>query len=205
MRQVRLNTFETNSSSSHSFVITDFEGRYSQEELMNHVYLSKDGKVIMWESKLEFGRSPFDFLNTFESKTRYAIASSNGRLVPQIIEVWKKYVPGFSHFEFDEKCRVWDEEKQEYVEPDDDNPVYEYGYTDDSMIEGWLQNYNVSVEDFLTMKRYIVVCDGDEYRTWDKVRDSGLMDTSHIILDSYAEYEEALCKAFEVGRKNENY
>ena len=205
MRQVRLNTFETNSSSSHSFVITDFEGRYSQEELMNHVYLSKDGKVIMRESRLEFGRSPFDFLNTFESKTRYAIASSNGRLVPQIIEVWKKYVPGFSHFEFDEKCRVWDEEKQEYVEPDDDNPVYEYGYTDDSMIEEWLQNYNVSVEDFLTMRKYCVIVDGDETRTWYKIVCSGLIDTSHIILDSYAEYEEALCKAFEVGRKNENY
>lgn len=189
MRQVRLNTFETNSSSSHSFVITDFEGRYSQEELMNHVYLSKDGKVIMWESNLEFGRSPFDFLNTFESKTRYAIASSNGRLVPQIVEVWKKYVPGFSHFEFDEKYRVWDEEKHEYVETDDDNPVYEYGYTDDSMIEAWLKKYNVSVEDFLTMKRYVVVCDGDEYNTWDKVRNSGLMDTSHIIHDSYAEQE----------------
>lgn len=178
MKQVRLNTFETNSSSSHSFVITDFEGRYSQEEIMNHVYLSKDGKVIMWESKLEFGRSPFDFLNTFESKTRYAIASSNGRLVPQIVEVWKKYIPGFSHFEFDEKYCVCGEEENE-----------EYGYTDDSMIEGWLQNYNVSVEDFLTMKRYIVVCDGDEYKTWDKVRDSGLMDTSHIIHDSYAEQE----------------
>lgn len=189
MRQVRLNTFETNSSSSHSFVITDFEGRYSQEELMNHVYLGNDGKVIMWESRLEFGRSPFDFLNTFESKTRYAIASSNGRLVPQIIEVWKKYVPGFSHFEFDEKCRVWDEEKQEYVEPDDDNPVYEYGYTDDSMIEGWLKKYNVSVEDFLTMKRYIIVVDGDEYLIKDKIFNSGLMDTSHIIHDSYAEQE----------------
>lgn len=189
MKQVRLNTFETNSSSSHSFVITDFEGRYSQEEIMSHVYLGNDGKVIMWESRLEFNRSPFDFLNTFESKTRYAIASSNGRLVPQIIEVWKKYVPGFSHFEFDEKCWVWDEEKQKYVETDDDNPIYEYGYTDDSMIEGWLKKYNVSVEDFLTMKRYIVVCDGDEYRTWDKVRDSGLMDTSHIIHDSYAEQE----------------
>ena len=178
MKQVRLNTFETNSSSSHSFVITDFEGRYSQEEIMSHVYLGNDGKVIMWESRLEFGRSPFDFLNTFESKTRYAIASSNGRLVPQIVEVWKKYIPGFSHFEFDEKYRVCGEEENE-----------EYGYTDDSMIEGWLQNYNVSVEDFLTMKRYIVVCDGDEYKTWDKVRDSGLMDTSHIIHDSYAEQE----------------
>ena len=189
MRQVRLNTFETNSSSSHSFVITDFEGRYSQEEIMSHVYLGNDGKVIMWESRLEFDRSPFDFLNTFESKTRYAIASSNGRLVPQIVEVWKKYVPGFSHFEFDEKYQVWDEEKKKYVETDEDNPIYEYGYTDDSMIEAWLKKYNVSVEDFLTMKRYVVVCDGDEYKTWDKVRDSGLMDTSHIIHDSYAEQE----------------
>ena len=205
MKQVRLNTFETNSSSSHSFVITDFEGRYSQEEIMNHIYLSKDGKVIMWESRLEFGRSPFDFLNTFESKTRYAIASSNGRLVPQIVEVWKKYVPGFSHFEFHEKYRVWDEEKQDYVDTDEDNPVYEYGYTDDYMIEGWLKKYNVSVEDFLTMKRYIVVVDGDEYQIKDKIFNSGLMDTSHIIHDSYAEYEEKLRKEYEEERKNENH
>lgn len=206
MRQVRLNTFETNSSSSHSFVITDFEGRYSQEEIMNHVCLWDDGKAIMWESRLEFGRSPFDFLNTFESKTRYAIASSNGRLVPQIVEVWKKYVPGFSHFEFDEKYRVWDEEKQEYVDTDEDNPVYDYGYTDDYMIDGWLKKYNVSVEDFLTMKRYIIVCDGDESQIWDKVRDSGLIDTSHIIHDSYAEYEEAERKKYEEWKKeNENH
>lgn len=189
MKQVRLNTFETNSSSSHSFVITDFEGRYSQEELMNHVYCRKDGSVSMWSSRLDFGRSPFDFLSDFESKARYAIASSNGRLVPQIVEVWKKYVPGFSCFEFDEQYRIWDEEKQEYVDADEDNPVYEYGYTDDSMIEGWLKKYNVSVEDFLTMKRYIIVVDGDEYLIKDKIFNSGLMDTSHIIHDSYAEEE----------------
>lgn len=205
MRQVRLNTFETNSSSSHSFVITDFEGRYSQEEIMKHVCLWKDGKAIMWESRLEFGRSPFDFLNNFESKTRYAIASSNGRLVPQIVEVWKKYVPGFTHFKFDEKYRVWDEEKQEYVDTDDDNPVYEYGYTDDYMIEGWLKKYNVSVEDFLTMRRYVIVVDGDESCIWDKVRDSGLMDKSHIIHDSYAEYEAELRREYEEERKNENH
>lgn len=205
MKQVRLNTFETNSSSSHSFVITDFEGRYSQEEIMNHVCLWKDGKAIMWSSGLEFGRSPFDFLNNFESKTRYAIASSNGRLVPQIVEVWKKYVPGFAHFEFDEKYRVWDEEKQEYVDTDDDNPVYEYGYTDDYMIEGWLKKYNVSVEDFLTMRRYVIVVDGDEYQIKDKLFNSGLVDTSHIIHDSYAEYEAELRREYEEERKNENH
>ena len=201
MRQVRLNTFETNSSSSHSFVITDFEGRYSQEEIMKHVCLWNDGKAIMRESYLEFGRSPFDFLNNFESKTRYAIASSNGRLV----EVWKKYVPGFSHFEFDEKYRVWVEEKQDYVDTDEDNPVYEYGYTDDYMIERWLKKYNVSVEDFLTMKRYVIVVDGDESCIWDKVRDSGLMDKSHIIHDSYADYEAKLEREYEEAKKNENH
>lgn len=213
MRQVRLNTFETNSSSSHSFVITDFEGRYSQEELMNHVYCRKDGSVSMWSSRLDFGRSPFDFLSDFESKTRYAIASSNGRLVPQIVEVWKKYVPGFSCFEFDEQYCIWDEEKQEYVDADEDNPVYKYGYTDDSMIESWLKKYNVSVEDFLTMKRYIIVVDGDEYLIKDKIFNSGLMDTSHIIHDSYAEQEaewEAKWKAeqeekCEKEHINENY
>ena len=205
MRQIRFNTFETNSSSSHSFVITDFEGRYSQEEIMKHVCLWKDGKAIMRSSGLEFGRSPFDFLNNFESKTRYAIAASNGRLVPHIVEVWKKYVPGFSHFEFDEKYRVWDEEKQDYIDTDDDHPVYDYGYTDDYMIEGWLKKYNVSVEDFLTMKKYSVVVDGDETRTWYKIIVSGLVDKSHIIHDSYAEYEEEMRKKYEGERKNENH
>lgn len=205
MKQIRFNTFETNSSSSHSFVITDFEGRYSQEEIMEHVFLWEGGKAVMWPSDLEFGRSPFDFLNNFASKTRYAIAASNGRLVPQIVEVWKKYVPGFSHFEFDEKYRVWDEEKQKYVDTDEDNPVYEYGYTDDYMIEGWLKKYNVSVEDFLTMKRYIVVCDGDESCIWDRVRDSGLIDKSHILHDSYEEEEEERRKRYEEEMKNENH
>lgn len=205
MRQVRLNTFETNSSSSHSFVITDFKGRYSQEEIMKHVCLWKDGKATMWSSGLEFGRSPFDFLNNFESKTRYAIAASNGRLVPQITGVWKKYVPGFSLFEFDEKYRVWDEEKQDYVDADEAHPVYDYGYTDDYMIEGWLKKYNVSVEDFLTMRRYIVVCDGDESCIWDRVRDSGLVDKSHILHDSYKEEEEETYRKYEEENTRENH
>ena len=205
MKQIRLNTFETNSSSSHSFVITDFEGRYSQEEIEDLVCLRKDGRVSMWASSLEFGRSPFNFLNNFVAKTRYAIASSDGKLVPQIVEVWKKYVPGFTHFEFDEKYRVWDDEKEDYVDTDEDHPVYEYGYTDDYKIEGWLKKYNVSIEDFLTMKRYIVVCDGDEYNIWDKVRDSGLMDKSHILHDSYEEEEEEWRRKYEEEKANENH
>ena len=37
MIQIRDNTFETNSSSSHSLIITDFDGKYTSEEMMRGV------------------------------------------------------------------------------------------------------------------------------------------------------------------------
>ena len=39
MIQIRDNTFETNSSSSHSLIITDFDGKYTPEEMMKGIYL----------------------------------------------------------------------------------------------------------------------------------------------------------------------
>lgn len=186
MRQVRLNTFETNSSSSHSFVIAKFDEKYTEEEMNHHIYIHKDGKYRIWASQLEFGRSPFNILATFESKSRYAIAASNGRLVPQIEEIWRKYIPDFKSFEFDERYKVWDETVHDYVEPEE--PIYDYGYTDDCQIEGWLKQYNVPLEDFLTMKKYIIIVDGDEYRIWWNILHTGLLDTSLILTDSYRDY-----------------
>lgn len=186
MRQVRLNTFETNSSSSHSFVIAKFDEKYTEEEMNCHIYIHKDGKYQIWSSRLEFGRSPFDILATFESKSRYAIAASNGRLVPQIEEIWRKYIPNFKSFEFDERYKVWDETVKDYVEPEE--PVYDYGYTDEYQIEGWLKYYNVPLEDFLTMKKYIIVVDGDEFGTWGNIIRTGLLNTSLILTDSYRDH-----------------
>ena len=48
---------------------------------------------------------------------------------------------------------------------------------------------NISLEEFLTNKRYIVVVDGDEYQIFDHIKKSGLFDTSKIIHDSYEESE----------------
>ena len=42
MIQIRDNTFETNSSSSHSLIITDFDGKYTPEEMMKGIYLWED-------------------------------------------------------------------------------------------------------------------------------------------------------------------
>lgn len=186
MKQIRRNVFETNSSSSHSLVITTDDEHYTREEINKDFYMT-DGIVRLWESSLEFYRSPFDMLVTFKDKLRYAIASSNGNLVDECREICKKYVDGFIDFEFDTKDYVWDSEVKDYVEADE--PVPNYGGTDDYQIEGWLKSYNVSLEEFLTNKRYIVVVDGDEYQIFDHIKKSGLFDTSKIIHDSYEESE----------------
>lgn len=193
MKQIRRNVFETNSSSSHSLVITTDNEHYTREEINKNFYMT-DGIVRLWESSLEFYRSPFDMLVTFKDKLRYAIASSNGNLVDECREICKKYVDGFTDFEFDTKDYVWDSEVKDYVETDD--PIPNYGGTDDYQIEGWLKHYNISLEEFLTNKRYIVVVDGDEYCVWSNIKDSGLVDVKKIIHDSYAEEEEEWHKQY---------
>lgn len=194
MIQIRDNTFETNSSSSHSLIITDFDGKYTPDEMMKGIYLWDDKKKRMYDSELEFYRSPFSLLATFESKSRYAIASSNGRLADKVEELWYKYIPNFNGFEFDTRDEEYDYDKQEWVDLEEPKPVY--GGTDDYQIEGWLKHYNVSLEDFLTMRRYMVVCDGDETREWYHVLDSGLVDKAHIIHDSEKEAAEAWEKKY---------
>ena len=199
MIQIRDNTFETNSSSSHSLIITDFDGKYTPEEMMKGIYLWEDKETRMYESHLEFYRSPFSLLATFESKSRYAIASSQGHLADEVEKIWHKYIPNFNGFKFDMKTEEYDYDKKEWVDLDEPKPIY--GGTDDYQIEGWLKSYNVSLEDFLTMRRYMVVCDGDEYREWYHILDSGLVDKSHIIHDSEKEVAEAWKRKYEEENK----
>ena len=194
MIQIRDNTFETNSSSSHSLIITDFDGKYTPEEMMKGIYLWEDKETRMYESNLEFYRSPFSLLATFESKSRYAIASSQGHLADEVEKIWRKYIPNFNGFKFDMETEEYDYDKKEWVDLDEPKPIY--GGTDDYQIEGWLKSYNVSLEDFLTMRRYMVVCDGDEYREWYHILDSGLVDKSRIIHDSEKEVAEAWKRKF---------
>ena len=199
MIQIRDNTFETNSSSSHSLIITDFDGKYTPEEMMKGIYLWEDKETRMYESNLEFYRSPFSLLATFESKSRYAIASSQGHLADEVEKIWYKYIPNFNGFEFDMETEEYDYDKKEWVDLDEPKPIY--GGTDDYQIEGWLKSYNVSLEDFLTMRRYMVVCDGDETREWYHILDSGLVDKSHIIHDSEKEVAEAWKRKYEEENK----
>ena len=91
MLVVRRNTFETNSSSMHSLIITkeNENVRMTQEEIRDEFYLNKewykerhknDEKEVIEidPSDNDFGCSPFTVLSSFRDKLTYAIAEYCG-------------------------------------------------------------------------------------------------------------------------------
>lgn len=193
MKNIRSKVFETNSSSSHSLVITTQDSYYTQEEMLEGVYINDTGILNMWASSLEFYRSPFDVLCTFFDKARYAIAASHGELANEVETIFSKYIPGFISFHFDQRSTYVEDDFGEWVE---DGWVNDYGGTDDYSIKAWLKEYDVTLEEFLTNRRYIVIVDGDEYCVWDHVKNSGIFRTDMILHDSYKEYQESLRKKY---------
>lgn len=62
------------------------------------------------------------------------------------------------------------------------------GYVDEDILSGFLEKENISIEEFLLNKRYVVIQDGDEYCYWDNMKKSGLVNMN-IIDYEYPEEE----------------
>lgn len=166
---VRQGVFETNSSSMHSLCILN----HSDKNLDTTTdKIDKNGVWEFEEGELSFGRYPFRFLHTFEDKVKYAIANYHEwgkdyeefcESISPVIDIVKKYNPNFVKFKF----------AMSYGRID-------AGGTDDYALKGWLENNNITLEEFLINPRYAVICDGDEYCTFDKLIDLGLINKSKL-------------------------
>ena len=163
--QIRGSIFETNSSSMHSLVVSTKCGKYTEDEIYEEIWLDTDGKWEIWEREIQFGRAPFKLLYTFASKVQYALASLNGTDIKlsDVSQIIEKYAPKVNEL------------KLPIVQEDDVG-----GWTDDDILPGALRELGISLEDFLTDRRYMVVVDGDEYCIWDSLKKSGVIDTSMI-------------------------
>lgn len=82
----------------------------------------------------------------------------------------------------DEEIDFWTYDRDEGEEPDKywHWRYFNFGSTDDYMLKGWLDKAGITLEEFLTNRRYIVICDGDEYCIWDDMKKSGLINTDII-------------------------
>lgn len=166
---IRQGTFETNSSSSHSLVIT----KSKQVEKYPKVWLH-GGYLRLYTDDLEFERTPNKPLTTFKEKLGYLIASyrNDENKIDEIVEVVKKLIPECHGIEFPEDVFGFEEESGNY-----------YGYIDhqsSGILKKYLTEYNVSFEEFLTNKKYIIVIDGDEYNMWGAFKESGLINEEFI-------------------------
>lgn len=163
--QIRGGVFETNSSSMHSLVVSTKGGKYTEDEIYEGIWMQRDGTWRIWKGEIEFGRSPFALLYKFAEKVLYALASLDGQDIKlsDVNEVVSKYAPKVKTMELP----VVSEESVG-------------GWVDDRILSHALKELGISLEDFLTDRRYMVVVDGDEYCVWDSLKQSGMINTSMI-------------------------
>lgn len=131
-RQIRRSVFETNSSSMHSLTVMKVDDKYTSEEITKDLHLL-NGVWHIWEDDLEFGRSPFKVLTTFEDKWCYACASLvneyNDDNYKELKRIAFKYIPNLK------KIELPIEAKHIYNKDADENKgdkfAQEYGMTED--------------------------------------------------------------------------
>ena len=54
------------------------------------------------------------------------------------------------------------------------------GYVDEDILSGFLESEGITIEEFITNKRYVVIQDGDEYCYWNNMKKSGLVNIDVI-------------------------
>ena len=179
--QIRQGVFETNSSSMHSIVVKKTIDYYTKEEAEEEIYVRKSGKWAIHDYELQFGRSPFEIIGSFERKIHYAIASWCGNYLDkneienkfqEIEQIVKKYIPETKLIELPERYNYSFGEEEKY-----------YGYVDHEsigLLQDFLEEKEITLEEFLTNKRYIVIIDGDEYCLWKEAKKTGIIDLNEI-------------------------
>lgn len=142
--QVRRSVFETNSSSQHSFCVMKKDAKYTTKEILDGICLfddretgEKDCVWNIWDFQLEFGRTPFRAIGTFDDKWLYACATLvkeyNDATYKELVTIAKKYIPGLKKIELPkEEAQITDRNHPNNI---DSEYAQKYGKTEDELKE----------------------------------------------------------------------
>ena len=184
-KQIRRGCFETNSSSMHSIVVKRSDVQGNPADSGPYIY---KGRLRFWGSALEFGRSPFDILDTPIKKLRYAIAEKCGGwreanvadaiFEEEILPIIREIFPEVEEVVFDDldDFEVIEGQKRAVTGRD-------YGWVDhqsQGMLARFLKNKGIDLKEFIIDPRYVIIVDGDEYGVWETLKESGLVDPGAI-------------------------
>lgn len=174
--KIRKGVFETNSSSMHSLVVKKENEYYTQEEMTERMYLDDNGVWKIWsDGDLYFGRTPFQCLGDFSKKAKYAIASLCGyndnarETFDDIVKLVHEICPACTNIIL----------PTEYSYVNDNNTTY-YGNVDENILSDFLTKEDITLKEFLSNKKYIVIVDGDEYCIYESMKRCGMINTDNI-------------------------
>jgi len=176
---IRNSTFETNSSSMHSLVISKKVKPYSVSDKSLHYY-GNDFELFGCCDTHSFGRTPFEVLSSPKDKLRYYVAHYVGfkkekeRL--KEVEDLVYELTGCSR----EKIKLYCEEEYPWKK----KPEKSYGYagindTGEDVFD-YIEKNNISLREFILDPRYTVIVDGDEYQEFKKLFKKGIIDLDNI-------------------------
>lgn len=147
----------------------------------------------------------------------------NDDICKELIFIAKKYIPGLKKVKFDtdiyvvpnkdndqsygmteeefknfltEKENKWDFKIENYWEDRCGNWNFDcpdIGYVDDDILTGFLKKENISLEEFLINKKYVVIQDGDEYNYYGDMKKTGLINMDAI--------DHEYCESYFGGRR----
>ena len=154
MINIRNGVFETNSSSNHAFVVR----KDNQAPESYTPYADKDGVLSIYSNELEFGRSPFEVLYSPYRKACYAIASFGKDKFDEIETILKDVYPYVKKIKLPVETNFYREIKEKY-----------YGQVDHQscgFLQRILNHYKITLKEFITDPRYVIMVDGDEYNVF---------------------------------------
>ena len=167
MITIRNGVFETNSSSSHSIVVKK-EGT-KPEGLIDPGWKAKDGILDIWSRELSFGWQ-FEILYEWYDKLRFAIASfchwdgKDG--LTDIEEACKRRIKDFKEFNF--------------IHYKDDSVYGDIDHQSDGLLQNFLSDNDVSIEDFIFNNKYIAIIDNDNSANFYQVSKAGLFNRAAV-------------------------
>lgn len=181
MKQIfRINTFETNSSSMHSLVITKEARPYDEDDKrLGYFAGSSEYELFGCCDTHYFERHPFEVLATPKDKLRYYVAHYIGyKGQTEKIEEVKEFISNITKLSKDQIKITATENKWSGYEEE----TYGWAGINDSGedVFDYIEKYNITLEEFCLNPRYTVIVDGDEYQEFKKLFLKGIINLDNI-------------------------
>ena len=161
--------------------------------------LSETGEVYDQWAYNDYTDDPVEVLKDARDKTAFVIAnlaherytqkSKVDEYLSDLTAIIKKYYPNFRGYSFSEVTEV-DIQFTEIGVDCRDDPLCDLGYCIDSdRFMEWLGRNGISIEDFITLDKYIVVLENRKNGSFKKLLKSGYLNKAHIVNWSELEAE----------------